>query len=104
MLSNRFAVGRIPREKVGDVPRVANGCKSGALISLRVSLRGVNLGRWSHIGFVGLNATISSCERIFYGAFAEITLKKVTIYVFGLDFRHSFESIQEALAPFPNGG
>ena len=80
------------------------GVNLRTLISLRVSLRGVNLGRWSHIGFVDLNATILSCQRIFYGALAEITLKKVMIYVFGLDFRHSFESIQEALAPFPNGG
>ena len=97
-------MGRIPREKVGDIRRVAKGCKSGALVSLRVSLRGVNLGRWSRIGFVDLNATILSCQRIVYGAFAEITLKKVMVCVFGLDFRHSFESIQEALAPFPNGG
>ena len=97
-------MGRIPREKVGDVPRVANGCKSGALVSLRVSLRGVNLGRWSHLGFVGRNATILSCRRNFYGALAEITLKKIMVYVFRLDLRHSFESIQEALAPFPNGG
>ena len=97
-------MGRIPREKVGDIRRVAKGCKSGALISLRVSLRGVNLGRWSHLGFVDRNATILSCQRNFNGALAEITLKKIMVYVFRLDFRHSFESILEALAPFPNGG
>ena len=46
--------------------------RSGMLV---VSLRGINQGFCSHIGCSGQNATIFSCQRIFYGALEEITLR-----------------------------
>lgn len=80
-------------------PRNSHMKRSGIFV---VSPRGINQGLWPYLRCSWRNATIFSCQSIFYGALEEI-IKETLLFPFvGLDL--SPESGLLAVAPFLNSG
>ena len=64
---------------------------------LVVSLRGVNFGFWSHLGYSGQNATICSREGLFKGC-ARRNIKEDIYYVYFKFFLFTLVGVKKSLA------